>query len=98
MFKSSCPLDLLGVMTLSLALHTWLMKHISLSLPHVVLIEVALHTRDSERLKALAVATSPDSHSFRHLLAHAFSNALVASCVQIKYHTEGLGSRDHHSW
>lgn len=66
-------------------------------LPHAALIEVPLHPTDSDLLKALAVALNVESHSFRHLLAYAFSEALNGCYVQIRYSTNGPESRDHRS-
>ena len=57
------------------------------------LMEVPLHERDSDLLKALALASGTDDHSFCTMLATAFSQVLGGSFAQIRFSVEVFRSR-----
>ena len=55
--------------------------------------EVPLHERDFDLLKALALASGTDDHSFCKMLATAFSQALGGCFAQIRFSVEVFRSR-----
>lgn len=57
------------------------------------LMEVPLHERDSDLLKALAVASGTDDHTFCIMLATAFSPALGGGFVQVRFSVEASRAR-----